>query len=257
MTSDDRFDRGPAETVESIGRWALATVVEPWRLAAHTLWWTASRRLDDDELELPDLDRALPGDPASVQRAADGVGQLHVRRYRLVVATSTDVADAAALLTELDALTPNRFVRFRDEHGGPVPSPLAVGHEFVARLTGPRDGPVRVVEVRDDGYRLITLAGHVEAGEIDFRVSAPTSGRLLVEIRSWARSGGADVRWLYERGGGQRVQANVWASLCLAAVERLDGRAVGRVEVASRRLSWPLAPRWRDTVAVDPDEASA
>ena len=233
------FPREAVDTAESLGRWALATVVEPWRLIAHQLQWTAARRLDDDELDLPDLDRPLPGDPATLQRVSAGVGVLHVRRYRLVVATTADVADAVAALADLDGLTPARFVRFRDAGGRAVAGPLSLGQEFVARLTGPRDGPVRVVEVRDDGYRLATLRGHVEAGEIDFTVARVAPGRLLVEVRSWARSGADEIRWLYERGGGQRVQAHVWASLCLALAEELDGRPVGRVEVASRRLPWP------------------
>jgi hypothetical protein len=238
MSDRAPFARGPAETVGSLGRWAVATVLDPWRLAAHQLWWLASRRLEDDELDLPDLDRPLPGDPDTLQRAGDGVGDLHVRRYRLVVATDRPVAAAVELLRDhLDELVPARFVRFRTASGS-RPSGLEVGDEFVARLTGPRDGPVRVVERREDGYRLATLRGHVEAGEIDFRVGAPREGRLLVEVRSWARSGSDDVRLLYERGGGRRVQAHVWASLCLALAERLDGRAVGRVEVATRRLPW-------------------
>lgn len=234
------FRRSPADHVESLGRWALATVTEPARLVAHQLWWTASRRLDDDELDLPDLDRDHVGDAATLQRARDGVGGLHVRRYRLLVATDAEVSSAVALLhDDIDALVPRRFVRFREADGRPVDGPLAVGQEFVARLTGPRDGPVRVAEVRDDGLRLVTLQGHVEAGEIDFRVASPGDERLLVEVRSWARSGGHDVRWLYERGGGLRVQAHVWASLCLAVADALGGRPVRRVEVASRTLSWP------------------
>lgn len=235
------FPRRPIDTAESLGRWATVAVTGPLRLVSHQLWWTAHRGLDDDELALPDLERPLPGDPTTVQRVGDGVGDLHVRRYRLVVATDASVARAVAGLTDLDALTPRRFVRFHDARGGAVAGPLAVGDEFVARITGPRDGPVRVVEVARDGFTLVTLRGHVEAGEIRFRVTGRGRERLLVEVRSWARSGASDVRWLYEYGWGHRVQAHVWTSLCLALADRLDGRAVGRVEVASRRLAWPLA----------------
>ena len=239
------FRRERADTVRSLGRWALVAAVDVLGLARHRVMWTASARLEDDELWLPNLDRPLPGDPSTLQRAADGVGDLHVRRYRLVVATDRTVADAVELLRDdLDSLVPERFVWFRDAEGRPVGS-IEVGDEFVARLAGPRDGPVRTVEVTEDGYRLATLRGHVEAGEIRFRVERLGPQRLGVEIRSWARSGSEDVRLLYERGGGQQVQAHVWTSLCLALADRLDGRAVGRVEIASRRLDWPPSGRTR------------
>lgn len=237
--SGDPFPRRPVDTAESLGRWAAAAMTGPVRLLAHQLWWTAARRLDDDELTLPDLDRPHPGDPTTIQRAAEGVGDLHVRRYRLVIATDATVAAAVAALADLDDLTPRQFVRFHDGRGRAVTGPLVVGDQFVARITGPRDGPVRVVDVAEDGFTLVTLRGHVEAGEIRFRVERRGTDRLLVEVRSWARSGARGVWWLYERGGGHRVQAHVWASLCLALAGRLGGRVVSRVEIASRRLAWP------------------
>ena len=38
-------------------------------------------------------------------------------------------------------------------------------------MPGPWDGPVRVIDVGDRSFRLATLAAHLEAGQIEFRVS--------------------------------------------------------------------------------------
>lgn len=40
------------------------------------------------------------------------------------------------------------------------------GDEFVVRMPGPWDGPVRVVRRDESSFRLATLDGHLEAGEI-------------------------------------------------------------------------------------------
>ena len=157
------------------------------------------------------------------------------------MASDAAVADGMAVLRDdIDSLVPGRFVRFRAADGGPVDGPLTVGQEFVARITGPQDGPVRVIGLDEGELRLATLNGHVEAGEIAFRVRDAGPGRLVVEVQSWARSGGEAIRVLYERGGGQEVQSHVWTSLTLALAERLDGRPVGRVEVADRAMAWPV-----------------
>jgi hypothetical protein len=54
--------------------------------------------------------------------------------------------------------------------GGEMDS-LAVGDEFVVRMPGPWDGPARVVSRTPTSFRLATLDGHLEAGQIEFRVS--------------------------------------------------------------------------------------
>ncbi len=238
------FRRSPADTARSLGRLCWASLTAPVQLAAHRLLWTRRTSLLDDELELPDLGRAFPGDPTTLQRADAGVGALHVRRYRLTIRTHASVTDALDVIRrDLDSLVPERFVWFRDADGGPVAGPLVEGQEFVARLTGPHDGPVRVVEVTDHSIRLATLTGHVEAGEIDFHIDRPAEDRLVVTVRSWARSGDERVRLLYERGGGARVQAYVWSQLTTQVAAALDGTPIGRIELSSRRLNWPVADR--------------
>ena len=52
------------------------------------------------------------------------------------------------------------------------------------RTPGPWDGPVRVVQAGPRSFRLATLAGHLEAGQIEFRVAPHGEGRLIFEIES-------------------------------------------------------------------------
>ena len=64
-----------------------------------------------------------------------------------------------------------RFDRMgSDGHGA------GVGDEYVVRMPGPWDGPVRVVDRTDapqrSSFRLATLDGHLEAGQIEFAATA-------------------------------------------------------------------------------------
>ena len=72
----------------------------------------------------------------------------------------------AQLQADPDAAAPGEFATFVKVRGGE--GGMRVGDEFVVRMAGPWDGPVRVVDVTDASFRLVTLAGHLEAGQIEF-----------------------------------------------------------------------------------------
>ena len=81
------------------------------------------------------------------------------------------------------------------------------------------DGPVRVVEVGRCSFRLATLAGHLEAGQIEFRSSADDDSGVVFEIESWARSSSALVNFLYHRlRMAKEVQAHMWISFGCGSV---------------------------------------
>ena len=92
----------------------------------------------------------------------------------------------ARVTRDPDRVAPTEFASFQKVHGDE--GRMAVGDEFVVRMPGPWDGPVRVVERHADSFRLATLDGHLEAGQIEFRAAATTT-RLVFDIESWARSG--------------------------------------------------------------------
>lgn len=68
----------------------------------------------------------------------------------------------------LNEVSPEMTV-FRKARG--TASALCLGDEFLVRMPGPWDGPVRVVRRDPAAFRLATLNGHLEAGEIEFRPS--------------------------------------------------------------------------------------
>ena len=95
------------------------------------------------------------------------------------------------LQADLNRASPTKFARFQLLHG--KPGRLRVGDEYVVRMPGPWDGPVRVVDVGPCSFRLATLVGHLEAGPIEFRSSEDEDSAVVFEIESWARSSSA--RW--------------------------------------------------------------
>src|SRR3712207_1136322 len=103
---------------------------------------------------------------ADVQLPEDGSGPLFRRTYTGVV---RDPSRRAAELIERVSADPNRVVplalaRFKKTKGEPWR--LAVGDEFLIRMPGPWDGPVRTIELSDSSFRFATLARHLEAGQI-------------------------------------------------------------------------------------------
>ena len=196
------------------------------------------RRATAEPGPAPDMDRDLPGDPATVQRTRDGVGPLFHRHYWVVVADPQLVPEQ---LVDLIANDPNRvspteMARFETRAGAPARA-LQVGDELVVRLPGPWNGPVRVIDRSPTALRLATLATHMEAGEIEFRASRQGRSFLVFEIESWARSGDRVFHLLYERFPvGREVQLHMWAQFCLRVAEASGGTRVSDVSCTTDRV---------------------
>ena len=192
---------------------------------------------------LPPLLRYPPGVSSDeVQGQQDGYGPLFHRCYRTRIReTSLDAAELMDKLQgDLNLASPTKFARFQRLHG--EPGRLCVGDEYVVRMPGPWDGPVRVVDVGSCSFRLATLAGHLEAGQIEFRSSDEGSG-VVFEIESWARSSSAMVNLLYHRlRMAKEVQAHMWISFLERVVKLAGGRMTGGIELETDRIEIP-APR--------------
>ena len=67
---------------------------------------------------------------------------------------------------------------------------MAVGDEYVVRMPGPWDGPVRVVERTPTSFRFVTLDGHLEAGQIRFSGRARRAPRVPRSSRGRDRATG-------------------------------------------------------------------
>jgi Domain of unknown function (DUF1990) len=178
---------------------------------------------------------------AEVQGQEDGRGPLFHRLYRTRIRESR--LDGLELMERLQAdlnvASPTKFARFQRVLG--ERGRLAVGDEYVVRMPGPWDGPVRVISVSRCSFRLATLDGHLEAGQIEFRArSAKTE--VVFEIESWARSASPLVDLLYHRARmAKEVQAHMWISFLERVVRLAGGHMTGGIELATERVEMPTA----------------
>jgi hypothetical protein len=172
-----------------------------------------------------------------VQGHDDGAGPLFHRSYRTRI---RDTVTSAERLMEMIQSDPNRtsptkFARFQPTQG--ALGSLSVGDELVVRMPGPWDGPVRVIDVGRRSFRLATLAGHLEAGQIVFRTH-PEGELLVFEIESWARSSTPLVNLLYHRlRMAKEVQAHMWISFLERVVDLSGGRMTGGIEIETERIN--------------------
>jgi hypothetical protein len=141
----------------------------------------------------------------------------------------------ARLCTDLNAAAPTEFARFEKLEG--ADDALDVGDEYVVRMPGPWNGPVRVVARTPTSFRLATLRGHLEAGQIEFRASED-EGELVFTIESWARSGDRLSNLLYEHlRMAKEVQLHMWTSFLERVTELAGGRRAGGIDIETRRVA--------------------
>ena len=109
-------------------------------------------------------------------------------------------------------------------------------------MPGPWDGPVRVVQVDDGCLRLVTMQGHLEAGQVRFR-ALERSGVLVFEVEAWARCATPLVHLLYVRIRlAKEIQFDMWVRFCLSAVRASRGRLVDGVHVSTRYVAAEALP---------------
>ena len=185
-----------------------------------------------------DTPPALPGSVSheEIQRVGDGVGPLFHRRYAAVIKESPmSPEELMARLTEdLDRAAPTEFATFKKVHG--QKGRLVVGDEYVVRMPGPWDGPVRVIERTPTCFRLATLKGHLEAGQILFRAFREND-RLVFWIESWARSGDRLSNLLYHHlRMSKEIQFHMWTSFLEGVIKLSGGARDGGLRIHTRRV---------------------
>ena len=170
------------------------------------------------------------------QRVVDGVGPLFHRRYQADISGASLSPEElmARLHADPDSAAPSEFATFKKvsgKEGGMWP-----GDEYIVRMPGPWDGPVRVVEVSERSFRFMTLAGHLEAGQIAFRVEGGDE-RIRFEIESWARSGDRLSDLLYDRMRmSKEIQLHMWISFLERVIRISGGERDGGVRIDTRRV---------------------
>jgi hypothetical protein len=217
--------------------WPFGIALTSWDY----MWRTTPMHRREEEVTvnvIPELMRYPAGVSSDeVQGQEVGSGPLFHRRYRTRIRGSSVSADAlmAEVQADVNRAAPTTFARFHRVHGE---RGLAIGDEYVVRMPGPWDGPVRVVAVGPRAFRLATLAGHLEAGQIEFRAEETDEGELGFAIESWARSSSAIVNILYHRlRMAKEVQAHMWISFLERVVEISRGKMAGGIEIETRRVT--------------------
>jgi hypothetical protein len=103
---------------------------------------------------------------------------------------------------------------------------------------------VRVIGEDRRSFRLATLAGHLEAGQIEFRACPEQNGDspdIRFEIESWARSGDRVSDLLYHQVGmAKEIQLHMWVSFLEGVVKISGGRMTGGVGIDTRRVETPF-----------------
>jgi len=138
------------------------------------------------------------------------------------------------LTGNLNRVTPTEFAVFQKVYG--PDEGLNVNDEYVVRMAAPWDGPVRVVDRTPRSFRLATLAGHLEAGQIEFRAE-PSDVGLRFEIESWACSGDRLSNLLYHRlRMAKEIQLHMWTSFLERVARESGGRMTGGIDIHTRRV---------------------
>ena len=183
----------------------------------------------------PDDDCSYPGTRELLQRPSGGAGAAYRRLYSVRI--ERPLLSAGELMSIVLAdpnvacpLEIGRFERHTDSSG-----PIEVGEDMRVRLPGPWNGPVRVIDVTDRSFRLATLRGHMEAGEIEFR-ARDEDGELVFEIESWARSSDRVFDFVYDRLGiARELQLDMWAFFLERIAQASGGAATHGIEVFTQR----------------------
>ncbi|MFA1554158.1 DUF1990 family protein [Actinomadura chokoriensis] len=214
-------------------RWPVGMGIAAWR------WLRRSRGVPRRRLHAgvqPEVGRLPQRDGDRVQDPRQGVGPLYQRRYTVRISgsplTAAELIDRVG--DDLNAASPVEIAVFDKTSG--VSRPLEMGDEYVVHMPGPWNCPVRVVERTPVSFRFVTLSGHLEAGEIEFRATRTREGGLVFTIESWARSGDRLAEVLYERVGiAKEMQLHMWTHFCTRVAELSGGHMVGGVGVQTER----------------------
>jgi uncharacterized protein (UPF0548 family) len=215
-------------------RWPVGVLLTSWRYMWRTTPMTRLElRGEAGEDSPPPLPDDVEGD--GFQVPADGAGPLFHRRYvvRILEPELSAEEIVSRLAADPDLFAPSEFASFQRVDG--EDRPMSVGDDYVVRMPGPWDGPVRVVELTPTSFRLATLEGHLEAGQIEFR--AADEGDVVFTIESWARSGDRLSNVLYDRMRmAKEIQLHMWTSVLERVTEHSGGRRAGRIEIETRRV---------------------
>ena len=232
MTTADRSAR-----IGTVLRWPLGIAIVSWRYMWRTTPLHRTEEPGTREEDLPHADYDTSAFAERLQPLAAGVGPMLHRTYgvRIVGSELTPAALIDLVSGRLNQASPE-MAEFRKTRGRR--GEMREGDEFIVRMPGPWDGPVRVVRRDKTSFRLATLDGHLEAGEIEFRAE-PDGEALHFEIESWARAGDRMSALLYNKLRlAKEIQLNMWSHFCLRTAAISGGSPRGGLTIRTRWVPW-------------------
>lgn len=236
--------------------WPVGIALTAWRYMWSTTpvhrWTMRGSWSEDAPPELPaDLEHA------DLHTWEDGAGPLLHRIYRTRIAASPIGARelVGRLVKDVNRVAPTEFASFHRVAGD---GPIRVGDDYVVRMPGPWDGPVTVVAADETSFRMATLQGHLEAGQIEFRAHEDHRG-IVFEIESWARSGDRFSDLFYTRLRiSKEVQLHMWASVLRNVVEVSGGKMAQGIVITTRQVDAGALPGGsEDGKGLEPKDARA
>jgi len=171
-----------------------------------------------------------------LQLPEHGNGPLFHRAYSgSITGAGVSAADLMSkLAADPNVVSPSRLARFKKTNGRD--GAMSVGDEFVVRMPGPWDGPVRVIETTPTSFRFGTLDRHLEAGQIEWR-ARDQDGYLHFGVESWSRAGDVVSAVMHDRlRMAKEVQLYMWTSIVERVAREVDGRLLNGVCVHTRRV---------------------
>ena len=161
-----------------------------------------------------------PDDPGTVRRRY----RVRIERSRLPARTV-----AAVVLADPNAVLPVEVMRFSP--GGAQAGPLRAGQERLIRMAGPWNGPVRIEEVGEEGFRFVALHGGAQRGEVVYRLR--DDGEAIdAEVAIAQRSASRLYDLAYHRLGiARRIERHTWAYVLERTAQLAGGRPPERVVV--------------------------
>ena len=150
-----------------------------------------------------------------VQTQSEGAGPMYHRVYAVDLPVTYDAALKVMkeMMADPNPFSPKLIATFEKTRGDT--GVLRVDDEFLVRITGPWQGPVRVAQVTDSSFTLLTLNGHIEAGHINFRLMDRPDGNGRFEIESVTRSKDLIVDFFYDKLRlAQFAQTEMWELFC-------------------------------------------
>lgn len=203
------------------------------------LWRVTALHRSETKGDAGDLPPPLPQEFTDERSKVlgDGAGRMYHRVFRVRIERSAmtpgELFDTLSVnVNKGSATSVAVFHKTRGTKGEACP-----GDEFLVKMPGPWDGPIRLVRRDATSLRFGTLHGHLEAGQIEFRAREDEDGLLVFEVEAWCRAGDRWADLLYGRlRVAKEIQFNMWVHFCLRVVTLTGGRTRGGVTIETRGI---------------------